>query len=188
MKRTAIVLLLGCSAVAFAADDDLQSRTEASRAAVKEFAGALQGELGAAMKEGGPIAAIAVCNAKAPEIATEQAAKRGWTVGRTTLKSRNEANAPDTWERAVLESFEARRAAGEALDTMEHAEIVTAEGGAVFRYMKAIPTGEVCLACHGSAIKPEITAKLDALYPSDQARGFSVGDIRGAFTIQQPVR
>jgi hypothetical protein len=27
--------------------------------------------------------------------------------------------------------------------------------------------------------------KIDELYPNDQARGYSPGDIRGAFTIQQ---
>ena len=29
-------------------------------------------------------------------------------------------------------------------------------------------------------------ARLDALYPEDQARGFEVGNIRGAFSIVQP--
>jgi hypothetical protein len=30
---------------------------------------------------------------------------------------------------------------------------------------------------------PEIVSKLDELYPEDKARGFQVGDIRGAFSI-----
>jgi len=32
-----------------------------------------------------------------------------------------------------------------------------------------------------------VKAKLDTYYPADQARGFKVGDIRGAFTISQPM-
>jgi len=35
-------------------------------------------------------------------------------------------------------------------------------------------------------VKPGIEAKLGALYPDDKARGFKVGDIRGAFSIVQP--
>ena len=53
--------------------------------------------------------------------------------------------------------------------------------------MQAIPTGEVCLACHGTAIAPEITAALDEQYPDDQARGFSLGEIRGAFSLSKPL-
>ncbi|MBL6933600.1 MAG: DUF3365 domain-containing protein, partial [Rhodospirillales bacterium] len=54
--------------------------------------------------------------------------------------------------------------------------------------MKAIPTDEKpCLACHGGNISEEVAAKLDDLYPQDKARGYNAGDIRGAFTIRQPM-
>ena len=59
--------------------------------------------------------------------------------------------------------------------------------GKTFRYMKAIPTGEVCLACHGERLNPELGQRLDELYPQDKARGFKEGDIRGAFTVSQPM-
>ena len=60
------------------------------------------------------------------------------------------------------------------------------DGRRVFRYMKAIGTQPVCTACHGAAIAPGVAAALDDLYPEDRARGFGVGDIRGAFSIVQP--
>ncbi len=50
--------------------------------------------------------------------------------------------------------------------------------------MKAIPLQEGCLGCHGSEIKPAIAAALNEKYPNDQATGYSVGDIRGAFTLR----
>jgi hypothetical protein len=53
--------------------------------------------------------------------------------------------------------------------------------------MKAIPTAAQCLNCHGESISPEVDAKLKALYPNDQARGFKEGDLRGAFTLAKPV-
>ena len=68
---------------------------------------------------------------------------------------------------------------------MEFYEVVKTGNGEVFRYMKAIPAGKLCMTCHGSNIAPELVKKIDELYPNDQARGYSPGDIRGAFTIQQ---
>ncbi len=168
--------------------DDTAKRTEASREATKKLAGTLGKELAAAMEAGGPIKAIEVCNTKAPAIAADISKAEGWRVARTSLKVRNGKNAPDAWEKAILEKFEARKAAGEDPAKIEHAEIVTQGGKKTFRYMKAIPTAEKpCLTCHGGDLKSEITAVLDRNYPNDKARGFKAGDIRGAFTISQPV-
>ena len=65
--------------------------------------------------------------------------------------------------------------------------MVTEGGKSLFRYMKAIPAGELCLTCHGKELAPDLAAKLRELYPDDQATGFSLGEIRGAFTITQPM-
>ena len=183
----AVLVLALCSPAAPFANEDLAARIGASREAIKSFAGALQGRLSSAMADGGPTAAIEACKIAAPQIAESASAKRGWSVGRTSLKLRNPANAPDAWERAVLLDFEARKAAGEDPGTLDHAETVAADGQRTFRYMKAIPTQQVCTICHGTGIAAEVTARLDALYPDDRARGFLVGDIRGAFSITQPV-
>lgn len=153
---------------------------------IKEFFGKLKGELEAAIKEGGPSHAIPVCKARAPAIAQEISAKSDWKVGRTSLRLRNAGlNQPDAWERNVLEQFEARKAKGEDLAAMDYSEVVDQEGQQTFRYMKAIPTQELCLNCHGTAIKPEVAASLDKYYPGDQARGFREGDLRGAFTLSK---
>lgn len=168
---------------------DLEARAAASRAAVKTFAQNLQGELQAAMKTAGPVSAITVCNEKAPAIAATVSEAHGWSVARTSLKPRNPDNTPDDWERGVLTSFEQRKAAGEGPDKLEFFEVVRENGTREFRYMKAIGIAKdaPCLACHGTHIAPEVAAKLRALYPDDQAVGYNTGDIRGAFTIRQPM-
>ena len=152
---------------------------------VKSFGGPLKMALQEGMKNGGPVNAISVCNEKAPEIAAAAAAKSGWSVGRTSLKLRNPHNEPDAWELKVLNQFEARKTAGEKPDAIAYGEVVDMDGKKQFRFMKAIGTADVCLSCHGSDIKPDVAAKLDGLYPGDQARGFSKGDIRGAFTLKK---
>lgn len=187
MKRIPPVLALTALLAGPALADDTQARIQASRQAIQQFAQLLQGELKAAMQAGGPANAIAVCRNKAPEIAAGVSAEKGWKVGRTSLKTRNPGNAPDAWELAVLRRFEARKAAGEDPAAIDYAEVVEVDGRKSFRYMKAIPTKGVCLRCHGADLEPTVAEKLDALYPEDRARGFAEGDIRGAFTVIQPM-
>lgn len=182
----AVCATFGIGSLALAEGDAVR-RTDESRATIKAFAGELQAALKGAMQSGGPVEAIATCNEKAPAIAAAHGSSTGWEVGRTSLKYRNPDNEPDQWEATVLQSFEQRKAAGEDIAKIDFGEFAELDGKKVFRYMKAIPTGEVCLNCHGGDnVKPEVVAKLAEIYPDDKARGFSVGDIRGAFTIVQP--
>ncbi len=183
--RLLVLALVLFPATAAFADEDLARRIEASREAIKSFAGALQGQLMSAMVDGGPAAAIEACNIAAPGIAATASDAQGWRIRRTSLKLRNPDNAPDAWELSVLREFKARKAAGEDPATLDHAAFVVSEGKRTFRYMKIIGTQPVCILCHGTAIAPEVAARLDALYPDDRARGFKVGDIRGAFSIIQ---
>ena len=137
------------------------------------------------MGEGGPASAVKVCNTEAPTIADDVDGAEGWKVGRTSLKLRNPHNAPDDWEREQLERFERDKAAGKPVDELEASAIVESGGTKTFRYMKAIPTAAMCLTCHGSDLASDVEGKLDELYPKDAARGFSVGDLRGAFTLNK---
>jgi hypothetical protein len=172
-----------------AAEIDTDARIAQSRAVVKAFLEELKGRLVASIREGGPIHAIPVCNEQAPLIANKFSAENGWRVARTSLKLRNPSNAPDDWEKKGLESFEARKASGEDPQKMEYWEVVHQGDAKVFRYMQAIPTAEIpCLMCHGDGIAKPLAAKLDQFYPEDQARGYKAGDIRGAFTITQPIK
>ena len=189
MKSLTTLLLTAIvyHASALAAEPEAVSQPDESRAIAMEFMKTLKGELMQAMQAGGPVSAVEVCNLRAPAIATELGARKGWQVGRTSLKPRNLANTPDEWERAGLERFEQRKQDGEDPATLEYFEIVELDGQPMFRYLKAIPTAELCLTCHGENIDPAVAAKLTELYPRDQARGYKVGDIRGAFTFIEPL-
>ena len=96
------------------------------------------------------------------------------------MKARNHPDAiPNTWERAVLESFNQRHKQGESAKKMAKAEII----GDEFRFMKAQGTEPLCLTCHGSKLTSETKAALKEYYPKDQATGYSLGQIRGAFSL-----
>lgn len=168
--------------------DVAEEKLETYRMAAKGFGGGLKAELQKGMKEGGPVAAIGICHTKAMAVAAEHSEKSGFKIARTSLKTRNSENIADEWEEAVLKQFEERKAQGEDMVKMEYAKIVEdPDGQREIRYMKAIPTGKVCLACHGATEEMDtaVVERLDKLYPEDQARGFKAGDLRGAFTIRE---
>lgn len=181
----ALGLLVSTQGFAQATDQNLSQ----ARDLAKQFGGQLQPTLGHAMKNGGPVNAIGVCQSKAPQIADELAQKSGWEINRVSLKNRAEKGQADTWETAVLTRFDQQRAQGADPATLEFAEVVTENGQSTYRYMKAIAIGEgqPCLHCHGAAISEPIKQKLAELYPNDKATGYQAGQIRGAFSFKKPL-
>ncbi|PKO43575.1 MAG: hypothetical protein CVU31_13255 [Betaproteobacteria bacterium HGW-Betaproteobacteria-4] len=143
-----------------------------------------------AVAEKGVAGAIPVCKEQAPELIKAKRQETGWDIRRVSLKTRNaERGTPDLWEVRQLADFNIRAANGEKIDTMEKSEIVSIDGKQVFRYMKALPVGDVCLKCHGAVDGMEVglKAKLAESYPHDQATGYSKGQIRGALTVKRPL-
>jgi len=167
-------------------DSDTAAEITHAKATIKQFAGALQTELKTAMQAGGPVAAIGVCKTQAMPVTAKVAAEHGMQLSRVSLKNRNPANAPNEWQAAVLQDFDRQRAAGKDITKLAWSETVNTDSGREFRFMKAIPTGELCLKCHGSQLAPEVSQVLADLYPEDRATGYSVGDIRGAFVVTKP--
>ncbi|MDH3304717.1 MAG: DUF3365 domain-containing protein [Gammaproteobacteria bacterium] len=170
------VLVAGCLQ---AADD---SRLDESRALVQSFGARLQSELQQSLAEGGPVGAISVCKNKAPQIASELSRQSGAKVRRTSLRFRNPANVAEPWESRVLQAFDSKAASGADAPL----EYFARQDDGTVRYMAAIRTGAVCLACHGAFLSPEMDAIIDADYPHDRARGYRPGDIRGAFSVTWP--
>jgi Protein of unknown function (DUF3365) len=168
------------------------AKKAAELAVLKGEAKRLASAYGAALKTAlmggmakGPTAAVGTCHEAAPGIAEIIDGADGWSVRRTSLKLRNPDNAPDPWERAQLEDFETKKAAGTPPAELVSATIVEEGGKREFRFMKAIPTAALCLSCHGPSIGEDVEKELARLYPNDQARGFSAGDLRGAFTLRK---
>ena len=154
-----------------------------ARAAASALGGRLKGRLLEAISDGGPISAIGVCQHEAPEIARAVSTDAGLSVGRTALKIRNPANAPDAFERETLERFADALDEGADPADLERASIVDGPNGPTLRYMKPIMTAAPCTLCHGTDISEDVRAAILARYPKDAAIGFAEGDLRGAFTV-----
>lgn len=179
-----LALLGGCATPAFDPDQIALASKKAQQAADLMFQ-RLSGELASAMANGGPAAAILICKDRAPAIAAEISSMSGVDIERTAMRIRNPANAPDAWERTTMESFVARRKAGEAWTEMSATRVEEGD----LRWMRPIPLGAMCASCHGepAMISPDTRRALLAFYPSDQAVGFGTGELRGAFTARAPL-
>ncbi|WP_374527651.1 DUF3365 domain-containing protein [Novosphingobium sp.] len=158
-----------------------------SAALADRFQADLQGQLQAAMKAGGPVGAIGVCQQAAPAIAASLSEESGAEVRRIALRERNPAAAPEGDLRERLEQL-----AAAPLTSAGKPAVMqwTSGSGADARahYMRAIPMKEQpCAACHGTSIGTEVRDKLAELYPADKATGFKPGDLRGAILVSWPV-
>lgn len=181
-----VSILLTTPASLFANDLNIsqeQHLIQEAKALIKTYAGQLKTALVHSLKKDGPLAAIDICAHKSPEIAFLLSENSPWTIGRTSLKTRNSASEPDEWEYTTLNNFQKRHQDGEGISSIE--EYTYTNKGRVFRYMKAIPTGNLCLTCHGTNITGELKEQIAKYYPGDKATGFKADDIRGAFTLKK---
>lgn len=177
---TALSLLLLAFIQSAQADSNNEQLKQEAISIVKKFGGTLKPQLSKALKTKGPAHAIRVCSVQAPEIADKLRKETGWDIKRVSLKARNDSTAiPSVWEKDVLKQFDLRQSKGEPAEKMAYAEIVDGE----FRFMKAQGTEQICLTCHSENISPDIEAALKEKYPHDKARGYSLGQIRGAFSL-----
>lgn len=153
----------------------------------QQLGGRLKAALEAALQQGGPMTAITVCRDQAQALTAEVSRDSGWTVGRTALRVRNPANAPDAWERQILEGFAQAAEEGANVAGLSFHETTGSGDARRWRYLKAIPTAPLCTTCHGSNVDPALQEAIRAAYPDDQATGFAPGSLRGAFTVSRPV-
>lgn len=146
----------------------------------------LGGRLNAHMADGGPPGAIAFCSAEAQALtdSVSGALDEGWAVKRTTLRTRNPRNAPDSLEAVALTYFQ--EAAGSDDGLPEHFVQVTPDGD--YRYYMPLQLGHMCMECHGprESLDPAVREVLDTRYPADQATGYAEGDFRGVVRVTVP--
>lgn len=188
MKALLPIALLLAALPALA--QDIGALTAETKKAVLPVVPKVVNAMQEAVAEKGVAGAIPVCKEQAPELIKAKRQETGWDIRRVSLKTRNaERGTPDLWEVRQLADFNIRAANGEKIDTMEKSEIVSIDGKQVFRYMKALPVGDVCLKCHGAVdgMDAGLKAKLAESYPHDQATGYSKGQIRGALTVKRPL-
>lgn len=183
MKKFLLAAATLITPVATALASDEALLTEARKVATTlppKLIVALQDEI----RKSGAEGAIPVCKDMAPKMAGEISQQTGWKIKRVSLKARNDARAiPDAWEKAALEDFDKRAAAGEAPGKLEKGEKI----GNEYRFVKALPVQALCLSCHGPVdqLSPAVKAAIGQNYPNDRATGYAEGQIRGVISVRK---
>lgn len=177
MIRTALFLALTMATALVTAQEPQTPPPDVTRAqaAMGDLGKRLKGALMAKMQAEGPIAAVDFCHVEAPKIAAAVSAEHGVAVGRTAVRLRSPANAPEPWQAAVLKTFQQQAGAGTPPGELAHVE---REGGAL-RIARGIALEAPCQTCHGTRIAEPIRGAVAERYPDDAATGFSEGDLRG---------
>lgn len=176
-----VSLLAGMSfQVAAGSVDSTQALDAEAMQIVQTFAQTLKPKLQGAIQSGGLVHAIDICSVEAPKIAKNLSQKTGWDIKRVSLKPRNTSSATaDVFERMVLEQFDERQTNGEQVSGMMYSEVIDDQ----YRFMKPQAVEGICLSCHGQSLHPDVQQAITLLYPEDSATGYSLGKIRGAFSL-----
>ncbi|NNJ54866.1 MAG: DUF3365 domain-containing protein [Bacteroidia bacterium] len=151
----------------------------------KQFAMATKAILGknllSAIGTKGTAGAVEFCNTKAIHLTDSMASAQGVKISRVSDQPRNSNNTATGSLIEPINKFKASLSSGQ---TPSGASIIY-NGKLVHVY--PIITNTMCLQCHGekeTQIKPETLKKLDVLYPTDQATGYSENELRGIWVVE----
>ncbi len=183
-RATAVFLVLAAGgATAQAYDDAVVLKGRTAAAALDET---LASRIARSLRDSGPEGAMSVCAWQARALADEVGQKEGVTVRRTSLKLRNPLNAPDAYEKEVLARLSADALRGDLSD--ESIDERRADGRKVYRYVKPLVAGPLCIKCHGGAgdIPEGIRKMIEDRYPDDAATGYRDGDLLGIVSVVIP--
>ena len=121
-KKIIILCLLMLSNFANAASE--KQMVKESKLTVRRFTSVLKHTLKKEMNKGNVANAIAACHSGMEKINQQLIAQSGWKITRTSLKNRSPKNAPDAWERQVLQNFEKQKKRGAIIKQLEYSEII----------------------------------------------------------------
>lgn len=164
-----------------------QAAVQRGKAIAAETFGLLSTNLQAAIQSGGISNALPFCSLAAAPLTAGMAEKHGITLKRITHKARNPANKANAAELAVLIVFERALAASTNPPPPFATNLVA--GQATF-FAPIVIANELCLKCHGAPgkeISAENLAVIRQHYPQDEATGFQLGQLRGAWRIDFPL-
>jgi hypothetical protein len=134
------------------------------------------------MKKGGPMDALNFCAEEAYTL-TEKVNKqlpKGVRVKRISANVRNPSNVASANELAVLNTFESMQSANVILPK----HLIEQVNPTTYKYYKPLVIKKkVCLKCHGTLKDIELKRAINERYPLDNAKGYEMGDLRGAIVV-----
>jgi hypothetical protein len=134
------------------------------------------------IQQDGIPAALEYCNLNAYPLVDSIENKYHVTIKRASSNTRNPQDKPDTEEFKILSGYQSDLQAGRTPEVF--LEIRENE----IHYARPIVLNDaVCLKCHGTVgeeILPDHYELIQELYPEDKATGYSLGDLRGIWSVR----
>lgn len=157
------------------------------RSDAKSFMESLKSVLIKEIQTNGIVKAVSVCSDTAQVLTNNYGISKGIYIKRVSFKNRNPLNVPDDFEAKVLKMFEDQFGKDQLKPESEYAELIEENGIYKVRYMKPIFVQPECLNCHGleEQISAQVKEVINKIYPDDKAKGYQMGDLRGAVSIQK---
>lgn len=147
----------------------------------------LGGRLTEVIQSDGVIKAIDVCKEEAYDITDDIEDKIGKNISikRVSNKYRNPKNAPDKYEIEALAWFEEQIAQGNMLPKVYGQRILRKKND-IYRFYKPMKMQTKCLLCHGDVETrlPDVSKRINKLYPKDKAVDYHDGDFRGLIRVE----
>lgn len=143
----------------------------------------LSKNLMAALNTGGPVHAIDFCNTRAIPLTDSSARVSGVQIHRVSDRPRNPDNAADSLQRIQLAEIQSDLDQG-----ITEAHRLVVEENFVTGYYPIMING-MCLQCHGekgNQVQPATLSALEALYPEDEAIGYTSSQLRGMWVVSMP--
>ncbi len=130
-----------------------------------------------AIQSKGTMHAMEFCNVQAMPLIDSMSTHFNAKIKRVSDKNRNPNNKANAEELQYIEKFKTD------LVNKRESKPVVIEKGNMVQFYYPIPTNTMCLQCHGTQIKPEVSKQILKLYPNDLAVGYSENEIRGIWSI-----
>ena len=183
MKKTLFLsVILGATLLSATTNKEIKME---AKAAIMKMGKTLKSNMQKNMKAGGATQAADFCSKKATKIEEKinSSYKKGVSVKRISLKTRNKNNTPSDDEKLVLMQIQDDFNNGKKIPKM----IVKRLGKNTYKVYKPIfLEKKVCLKCHGDFKHRAKKAYkiIKAKYPHDEAINYKAGDFRGAFVAK----
>ena len=168
-----VLLALGIGPYPAMAQEGVAAR---GAALLQPYKQALAQALGEALQRG-PQQAVAVCSTEASRLAS-RFSRDGITMGRSSHRLRNPANAAARWLEPVLTRY--------TTTTHRAQPSVCLLPDGRWAYVEPIYIQPRCLLCHGRQVPASVARTIARQYPGDRAVGFDPGQFRGVFWVVFP--
>ena len=139
----------------------------------KNLMGAIQAE--------GVENAVSFCNVQAIPITDSMSIVNNARIKRVSDKPRNASNRANEKELGYISQFKKQ------LVNQEEIKPIVEEQNETINFYFPIITNAMCLQCHGSLkqeLKLSTYEKIKALYPTDEAIGYKIDQVRGIWSIE----